>query len=183
MKLIISNTKEELGNASAIHAAKLVNDAIAKQGYARILLSTGASQFPFFVEFVKQNIDWSKVEMFHLDEYVNLPETHPASFRKYLKDKYGSIEEMNRKWWNDKIAYQIYPKSFCDSNGDGIGDIPGILTKLTAVMADEGLNIENMTNKSRGNAAYTIFDVTGTIPASLDADLKALDAVLRVRVI
>ena len=62
-------------------------------------------------------------------------------------------------------------------------NVPGILTKLTAVMADEGLNIENMTNKSRGNAAYTIFDVTGAIPASLDADMKALEAVLRVRVI
>jgi glucosamine-6-phosphate deaminase len=61
MKLIINKTKEELGKASAIHAAKLVNEAIAKQGYARILLSTGASQFPFFVEFVKQNIDWSSL--------------------------------------------------------------------------------------------------------------------------
>jgi D-3-phosphoglycerate dehydrogenase len=62
-------------------------------------------------------------------------------------------------------------------------NVPGILTKLTAVMADEGLNIENMTNKSRGNAAYTIFDVTGAIPAALEADLTALEAVLRVRVI
>ena len=68
MKLIVNKTKEELGKASAIHAAKLVNEAIKTQGYARILLSTGASQFPFFDEFVKQDIDWSKVEMFHLDE-------------------------------------------------------------------------------------------------------------------
>jgi D-3-phosphoglycerate dehydrogenase len=58
-----------------------------------------------------------------------------------------------------------------------------MLTKLTAVMADEGLNSENMTNKPRGNAAYTIFAVTGTVPAALEADLKALEAVLRVRVI
>ena len=91
MKLIISNTKEELGKASAIHAAKLVNDAITKQGYARILLSTGASQFPFFVEFVKQNIDWSKVEMFHLDEYVGISEEHPASFKRYLLDRFVNV--------------------------------------------------------------------------------------------
>lgn len=91
MKLIINKTKEELGLASAIHAAKLVNEAIAKQGYARILLSTGASQFPFFVEFVKQDIDWSKVEMFHLDEYVGISEEHPASFKRYLLDRFVNV--------------------------------------------------------------------------------------------
>ena len=67
MKLIINKTKEELGKASAEHASKLINKAIREKGSARILLSTGASQFPFFEEFVKQDIDWSKVEMFHLD--------------------------------------------------------------------------------------------------------------------
>ena len=88
MKLVINNTKEELGKASAKHAAELINAAIAKQGYARILLSTGASQFPFFDEFVKENVDWSKVEMFHLDEYVGISEEHPASFKRYLLDRF-----------------------------------------------------------------------------------------------
>ena len=88
MKLIISKTKEELGKKSAIHAAEVINKAIKEQGYARILLSTGASQFPFFEEFVKQDIDWSKVEMFHLDEYVGISEEHPASFKRYLLDRF-----------------------------------------------------------------------------------------------
>ena len=39
-------------------------------------------------------------------------------------------KKMNKKWWHDKVAYQIYPKSFCDANGDGIGDIRGIISKL-----------------------------------------------------
>jgi D-3-phosphoglycerate dehydrogenase len=62
-------------------------------------------------------------------------------------------------------------------------NVPGILTQLTGVMADAGLNIENMTNKSRGNAAYTIFDVTGAVPADLAANLEAVEAIFRARVI
>lgn len=38
--------------------------------------------------------------------------------------------DMQKKWWHDKVAYQIYPKSFCDTNGDGIGDLRGIISKL-----------------------------------------------------
>lgn len=91
MKLIIRPTKEEMGALAAKHAAKLVNDAIEKRGYARILLSTGASQFPFFKEFVKESIDWSRVEMFHLDEYVGISEEHPASFKRYLLDRFVNV--------------------------------------------------------------------------------------------
>lgn len=47
---------------------------------------------------------------------------------------------MNKKWWHDKVAYQVYPKSFYDSNGDGIGDIPGIISKLD-YLADLGIDI------------------------------------------
>ncbi|MBE6582608.1 MAG: glucosamine-6-phosphate deaminase [Ruminococcaceae bacterium] len=90
MKLIIKETAE-MGALAATQAAKVVNEAIEEQGYARILLSTGASQFPFFSEFVKQDIDWSKVEMFHLDEYVGISEDHPASFKRYLLDRFVNI--------------------------------------------------------------------------------------------
>ena len=90
MKLIIKETSE-MGAFAAAQASKVVNQAIEKQGYARILLSTGASQFPFFSEFVKQDIDWSKVEMFHLDEYVGISEEHPASFKRYLLDRFINI--------------------------------------------------------------------------------------------
>ena len=91
MKLVACKTTEELGRLSAIQAAEAVNKAIAENGSARILLSTGASQFPFFTEFVKQPIDWSKVEMFHLDEYVGISEEHPASFKRYLLDRFVNV--------------------------------------------------------------------------------------------
>ena len=62
-------------------------------------------------------------------------------------------------------------------------NIPGMLNSLTGAFADEGLNIENMTNKSRGNAAYTVLDVTGTVPASVAEHLASIPGVIRVRVI
>ncbi|MBE6585805.1 MAG: 3-phosphoglycerate dehydrogenase [Ruminococcaceae bacterium] len=62
-------------------------------------------------------------------------------------------------------------------------NIPGMLTALTGAVAAEGLNIENMTNKSRGNAAYTMLDVTGTVPPAVAERLTAVNGVLRVRVI
>ena len=90
MKFYVGKTKEIMGLGSAKQAAKIINDAIARQGYARILLSTGASQFPFFEEFIKQDIDWERVEAFHLDEYVGISEEHPASFKRYLIDRFAS---------------------------------------------------------------------------------------------
>ena len=88
MKLKIYETKEMMGKAASEHATSLINEAIADRGGARILLSTGASQFPFFECFVKEDIEWDKVEMFHLDEYVGIDPEHPASFNKYLRERF-----------------------------------------------------------------------------------------------
>ncbi len=62
-------------------------------------------------------------------------------------------------------------------------NIPGILNQLTGVLSAEGVNIENMTNKSRGNAAYTVFDITGSVSENVSAKLNGLQGVVRVRVI
>ena len=95
MVIHVYHTAEESGE----HAAKLVaaklNDAIAKKGEARLLLSTGASQFEFIDALIKQPVDFSKVIMFHLDEYVALPITHIASFRKYLQERF--VDHVNLK--------------------------------------------------------------------------------------
>lgn len=88
MKIVISKTADELGMRAAAEAAKHIRAAIERNGCARIALSTGASQFETLTHLVKQDLDWSRVEMFHLDEYVNLSRTHPASFRKYLQERF-----------------------------------------------------------------------------------------------
>ncbi|WP_409346387.1 6-phosphogluconolactonase [Paenibacillus sp. MBLB4367] len=91
MHVHVSLTAKELGAAAAAKAAEVLKERIAKQGGARIVLSTGASQFTFFEALAQHKIDWSKVVMFHLDEYVALPDTHIASFRKYLKERFLSF--------------------------------------------------------------------------------------------
>jgi len=91
MERYVADTAEQLGEAAAEQAAAIMNEAIEKKGSARIVLSTGASQFTFFTALSKREVDWSKVEMFHLDEYVGLPESHKASFRKYLRERFLSF--------------------------------------------------------------------------------------------
>ena len=49
---------------------------------------------------------------------------------KYKNNANMEDKNMKKKWWHDKVAYQIYPKSFQDSNGDGIGDLRGIISRL-----------------------------------------------------
>ena len=88
MKIIISQTAEDLGRRAAEESARIISKAIADHGCARIVLSTGQSQFETLKYLVAADVDWSKVEMFHLDEYVDLPITHIASFRKYLKERF-----------------------------------------------------------------------------------------------
>jgi glucosamine-6-phosphate deaminase len=83
--LRVFKTKQALGEAAAAQAAGILRSAIMDRGAARIVAATGASQFEFLDALTRSpGIDWSKVELFHLDEYIGLPITHPASFCKYL---------------------------------------------------------------------------------------------------
>ncbi len=95
MEIIISATKQELGKQAAQKGAELIRKAIAERGEASIIVATGASQFEMLSELVKENIDWSVVTGFHLDEYIGIDETHPASFRKYLKERFVSLVPLN----------------------------------------------------------------------------------------
>src|SRR3989442_1498616 len=77
-----------MSRAAARQAAQALRDAIAARCAARIVAATGASQFDFLDALTAAPaIDWTRVEMFHLDEYVGLAIDHPASFRKYLLDR------------------------------------------------------------------------------------------------
>jgi glucosamine-6-phosphate deaminase len=88
MVVKIFDDKILLCRAAAEQAASAIQRAIATMGRARIIAATGVSQINFLEELTKTaGIDWRRVEMFHLDEYVGLPATHPASFRKFLIER------------------------------------------------------------------------------------------------
>ena len=85
MNIKIFKNKASLAGAAAVQAATSIRKAISDKGSARIIAATGASQFEFLDALTAMpDIDWKQVEMFHLDEYIGLPLSHPASFRSYL---------------------------------------------------------------------------------------------------
>lgn len=91
MKIFVGETSEAMGAAAAKLIAEKINEAIKEHGEARIVLSTGSSQFETLSALIKEDIDWTRVTAFHLDEYVNLSIEHPASFRKYLKERFQNL--------------------------------------------------------------------------------------------
>lgn len=126
MKLFILKDKEELGREAARLIARRINEAIDRQGYARIVLSTGASQFETLDALAKEKVDWSRVTMFHLDEYVGLPVTHIASFRKYLTERFVDV---------------VHPGEavFVNGEGDVSANIAALSLRLTEKPIDVGV--------------------------------------------
>ena len=88
MRLSVFPDQHALARAAARDAASRIRAAVAASGQARIVAATGTSQLKFLDRLTRDaDIDWSTIELFHLDEYVGLPDDHPASFRKYLRER------------------------------------------------------------------------------------------------
>jgi glucosamine-6-phosphate deaminase len=88
MEISVLADSAELGKKAAGLISQKLNEIITEKGEARMIVSTGSSQFEMFQALVKENVDWPRVEVFHLDEYIGLPLTHIASFRKYLYERF-----------------------------------------------------------------------------------------------
>lgn len=95
MRIVVGKDVDEMGALAAEFAAAKLSAIIAEKGEARLLLSTGESQLAVIKHLVNKHVEWDKVSIFHLDEYIGLPETHKASFRKYLKERV--VELVNPK--------------------------------------------------------------------------------------
>jgi len=139
MKLFINPNAVANGQAAAEFIAAKLNEVIAAQGYARLLVSTGASQFQMFEAIVNLDVDWTKVEMFHLDEYVGMPITHIASFRKYLTERF--IEKLPKPL---KAAYFV----------NGEGDVEKNIAELTEKIHEKPIDIGLIGIGENGHIAF-----------------------------
>ncbi|MEW4563094.1 glucosamine-6-phosphate deaminase [Bremerella sp. JC770] len=89
MKLEVLEDAKQLGAVAARSGAEAIRRALAENGQANIIVATGASQFETLSALIAEpNIDWSRVTGFHLDEYLGLDDQHPASFRRYLRERF-----------------------------------------------------------------------------------------------
>ena len=139
MLLKVFNDKVALGNAAAEQAASAIRRAIAQHGCARIIAATAASQFEFLDVLTRtKEIDWARVEAFHLDEYVGLPISHPGSFRKML------LEQLVRK--TGISSYHLL-------DGDAV-DLSEVLRRVGSELASAPIDIAFLGIGENGHIAF-----------------------------
>ena len=104
LNVTIFPSTDELGQAAAIHVSQILHDAVAARGEAAVILATGNSQLAFMRALRGDAaVPWDKISIFHMDEYLGMSETHPASFRKYIRDN---------------LVNHVHPKAFYGMDGD-----------------------------------------------------------------
>ncbi len=111
MEIKIYKNSNNLGRYAAWKAAYFINSAISKQGYANIVLSAGASQYQMLHELTGIDLDWRRVTVFHIDEYVGIPADHPSSFRRFLNSYFESKVALRKIHYINGNAFN--PKHEC----------------------------------------------------------------------
>eukprot|EP00294_Goniomonas_avonlea_P006914 CAMPEP_0114557046 /NCGR_PEP_ID=MMETSP0114-20121206/9615_1 /TAXON_ID=31324 /ORGANISM="Goniomonas sp, Strain m" /LENGTH=254 /DNA_ID=CAMNT_0001742295 /DNA_START=16 /DNA_END=780 /DNA_ORIENTATION=- len=140
VQVLISDSAEAMGKEAAKRGVAAVNAAIQERGEARVVLATGASQFPVLENVLKEQVDWTKVTLFHLDEYVGLSSEHPASFRKYLRERFL-----------DKVP--TAPKEFHFCNGEA-ADIKAECARLNELISVAPIDVSFIGIGENGHLAF-----------------------------
>ena len=138
MEVKVFDNKLALGEAAADDAASIIQQAIADRDAAYVIAATGASQFEFLDALVRKEIDWSKVVFFHLDEYVDLPEAHAASFRRYLKER---------------IINRVQPRAFHLINGEA-GDVQEECRRVGELILRQEIDVAFVGIGENGHLAF-----------------------------
>jgi glucosamine-6-phosphate deaminase len=127
MQLRLINDSTEMARAAADHGAQALREAIRTRGAATVIVATGMSQLAMLEVLVRApGIDWSRVTVFHLDEYIGLPSTHPASFRRYLRERF--------------LAHLPAQPDFTAVDGDA-PDLAAELARLNGLLEDRQVDL------------------------------------------
>jgi glucosamine-6-phosphate deaminase len=127
MRVIVTEDRAAMGAWVAEHAAADLRAAIESNGEARLIIATGSSQFEVLEALAaRTDVDWSAVTGFHLDEYIGISQSHPASFCRYLRERFVSKLPLK----------QFY---YLDGEGDARATIAAVGAKLTAAPIDVAL--------------------------------------------
>src|SRR4051794_36690098 len=138
MNIRVYGDKSSLGKAAAEHAAGIIRKAILDRGAARLVAATAASQKEVLEALTSApKIDWHLVEVFHLDEYIGLPITHPGSFRKML------LEQLIHK--TGIVKYHLL---------DGDVDAPSVVARASAAVASEPIDVAFLGIGENGHLAF-----------------------------
>ena len=138
LQISIYDEPIEMGKAAADFVEEKLNNAIDLKGSANLILATGASQFSFLKALKEKNIDWKKITVFHLDEYRGISDTHPASFRKYLRER---------------ILDDVAPKKIYFLNGDA-DDVEKEMDEYAEVLKKHPIDIACIGIGENGHIAF-----------------------------
>ena len=164
MKIITGKDKNDMGRIAADDAAAKICAAIATNGEARVIFASAASQFEFIEALLThKEIDWSKVCGFHLDEYVGLSADHPASFRRFLKERLLA-----------KLPCQV--KSFTFVGGDA-PDTAAECARLEAAIREKPVDLACIGIGENGHIAFN--DPPADFETKAAYAVVALDEVCR----
>ena len=123
MNTSIFETKAEMGAAAATAGSERLQSALDENGNAAFIIATGASQFEMLDSLRNEPLDWSLMTGFHLDEYIDLPIAHNASFRKYLWQRFVSKLPLPLRSFHFLDA-EVDPDETCDRVGRLIEETP-----------------------------------------------------------
>ena len=135
----VFSTKAQMAQSAADRAAALLRAAIARQGQAVFVVATGASQFEFLQALTSApGIDWSKTTMFHLDEYIGISDSHPASFRRYLRER---------------LVERVHPGKVHFIQGDA-PDLNSEIERLNGLIAAQDVDVALVGIGENGHLAF-----------------------------
>jgi glucosamine-6-phosphate deaminase len=107
MRIVVCGSAESTGSYAAAETAAALNSVLRRSQRARLLLSTGESQFTTLRSLVRRPVHWARVDAFHLDEYSGLDDRHPASFRRYLRERLAQLVPVTMHYVNPSSPQEL----------------------------------------------------------------------------